>query len=83
MSVKLSFENPRDALFLLSVAVEVAFQLTATASRGTALALSDGNSISFTFAPWWVDCKNCGSINQAPAPKESWGGKHPKGWEVT
>lgn len=51
MSVQLSFENPRDPLFLPSLTVEVAFQLTSTASTGTAFALSGRNSVSFTFSP--------------------------------
>lgn len=47
MSVKFSFENPRDTLFLLSLTVEGAFQLSPAALRGKAFVLSDGDSISF------------------------------------
>lgn len=44
MSVEFSFENPRDTLFLLSLTVEVAFQVSLAASRATAFGLSDGDT---------------------------------------
>lgn len=44
MSVEVSFENPRDTLFLLSLTVEVAFQVSLATSRATAFVLSVGNT---------------------------------------